>query len=158
MRRRRATDVKGDWHQMSLSELELYLDTPTDNMEIVACVRLEIADRWRAERRTRSVLKMLNKYKVCAWRRAATHLSWLRSSLPRIPLANNTLPGVFYLKLGGRLEASNGFDDAGLCYRRVFDMDKTTKESEVALMRLGRLLETHYQNPDQAREAYTALC
>jgi len=75
----------------------------------------------------------------------------------QIPLDQGVLTPIHYLRLGGHLEAAGAIDQAGLCYRRVFDTDKTSQESEIALLRLSKLLENEYHNPDQAREAYTVF-
>ena len=75
----------------------------------------------------------------------------------QIPLDQGVLTPIHYLRLGGHLEAAGAIDEAGLCYRRVFDTDKTSQESEVALIRLAKLLEHQYRNTDQAREAYTVF-
>ena len=147
-------DVKGDLSQMTLYDLETLLETPTDNMEIVTtyCWKLLMDGGPSGEHKC---IKTLNKYKL---RLLDTGDPVKIASIAlKLPAGTDTLPAVFYLQLGGKLEGVGAQDDAGLCYRRAFDMDKTSRDAEIALIRLGRLLEYHYKNPEQAREAYTVL-
>ena len=130
------------------------MEQPTENMDLVTayCWKSLMDGGPTGEQKC---LKMLNKYKL---RLLETGDPFKVAKIVLyISVSTVGLPGVFYLKLGGKLEAVGGQDDAGLCYRRVFDSDKTSKDAEVALLRLGRLLENHYKNPLQAREAYSVL-
>lgn len=148
------SDVKGDFEQMSLYELDSLLETPTENMDLVTayCKKALLDGGPTGEMKC---VKMLSRYRLKLVDNGDPFK--IVQVVLRIPISSDTLPQVFYLKLGGRLEAMQYQDDAGLCYRRVFDMDKTSREAEIALIRLGRMLENYYHNPDQAREAYTVL-
>ena len=102
----------------------------------------------------RKCLKQLSDYHKLSLVENADPMELARLVL-RIPITVGSMPTVFYLKLGSHLEAIKAVDDAGLMYRRIFDIDRTGEDAEAALLRLGLLLENHYRNRDQAYEAYS---
>jgi tetratricopeptide (TPR) repeat protein len=65
------------------------------------------------------------------------------------------IPTVFFLRLGSNLEHLRDYDMAVRIYQRIYEVAPRHFDAEVALSRLGRLMEHVYRNTDQARFYYS---
>lgn len=72
------------------------------------------------------------------------------------PMAK-ALPQVFYLRVGSRLERVGANEQAIRIYYLMGEIDPKSADYEVALFRLGRIAETAYGDPEQAKSFYTEL-
>ena len=80
-------------------------------------------------------------------------VAWLLLTLP----ASAGLNPVLYLRTASRLESIAGNEYAYKLYHRVYEINPQSPDSEVALLRMARMMENVYQNPAQARQIYAEL-
>jgi membrane associated rhomboid family serine protease len=144
-------NLNNDLGLMSASELETILEAPTENMEMVL-IYCNKAIGLPGDVGEKKALKMIERYKEPLLDRGDPEV--IASTLLKIPKDTGGVSGPFYLKLGGKLEALKKYDTAAYIYRRVFDIDPYSPDSNAAILRFGRIWETVYQDVDMARDAY----
>ncbi len=144
-------NLNNDLKLMSASELETILEAPTENMDMVLiyCNKALGLPGDTGEKKT---LKMIERYKEDLLLRADPEM--IASTLLKIPKDSGGVAGTFYLKLGSRLEGIQKYDTAAYIYRRIFDIDPYSPDSNAAILRFGRIWETIYHDVDMARDAY----
>ncbi len=77
-----------------------------------------------------------------------------------LPLSLSTarqLSPVFFLRLGSRLERVAAYDPAVRLYQRMCDIFPAGPETEIAYLRVARLMDDIYGDPVQARYCYTQM-
>jgi hypothetical protein len=144
-------DLKEDYSLMHLVELQTLLDAPTENMNLVLayCGKAMIE---KGPYGAELAIKMIERYRDPLLACSSTEI--LGQEVLRIPIVCGGLPGPFYLKLGAKLEQIGGSESAAYVYRRAYNLYKNTPDGGAALMRLARVWEVTFQNPELAGQAY----
>ena len=73
-----------------------------------------------------------------------------------LPSARQLSP-AFFLRLGSRLERASSYDMAVRIYSRLCEVFPTGPDTEMAYLRVGRLMEKVYADPVQARFCYEKM-
>ncbi len=143
-----------DYTLLSPAELETLLQQPTEDNELVLAYLEKTVGTYGSER-TSYCLSLLNYY----GQRLVTAASPERLAyiVLRIPMEAGGLPPVFYLRVASRLEAIHSNDLASQCYRRIYDLAPNAPETEVALFRLGQLMQNIFQNHAHAQAIYAEM-
>ncbi|MDR3709713.1 MAG: rhomboid family intramembrane serine protease [Capsulimonadaceae bacterium] len=144
-------DLRNELELMSFAELDVLMDAPTDNMDLVLvyCNKAIAKGDGRGEKRA---IDTIEQYKDELLDYPSPEE--VAKVLLKIPRDDGGVSGPFYLKLGSKLEGLGKFDTAAYVYRRIFDIDPSTKDSAAAIMRFARIWETIYDNKEMARDAY----
>src|SRR5579884_3833441 len=142
-----------DYALLSLTELETLLQTPTEDMHLVLayCEKAALFTSGRTEH----CLAVLNHYGQTLIERA--DLNRLAQILLQLPVTVGGMPPVFYLRLASRLEQIASNELACQIYRRVYDLYPTAPDTEMALFRLGQLMERVYANHPYAHAIYAEM-
>lgn len=77
--------------------------------------------------------------------------------LPLSPASTRQVSPIFFLRLGSRLEIAGASDTAVRIYQRVCDVFPPSPDTEMAYLRVGRLMETVYGDMAQARFCYQKM-
>jgi hypothetical protein len=147
------SEVK-DLHILHMHELEVLLAAPqTDSKVLMAyCTRAQMdgGDRWAG-----MVVSAMQRHQKLVLEDADPRMvsGFLLALGPNDP---NLLPLV-YLRIGSKLEQIHEYDLSCHIYRRIYDMNPSSRDAETALYRMGRLLETIYTNPEEALKTYQQL-
>jgi len=145
-------ELSNELELMSYGELDVLMDAWTDNMDMVL-VYCNKAIAHPGSRGEQKAVEAIERYKDELLEHADPE--WLASTVLKIPRdATKQLPGPFYLKLGGKLEAAGKYETAAVVYRRIFDIDQSTMDASAAIMRFGRIWETIFHDMEMARDAY----
>jgi hypothetical protein len=146
-------DLGNKLELMSWAELDILLDHPTDNMEMVVafCNKAVVQPGQQGTRRAVEII-MKHKEQLLEYRDPVA----VAQALLKIPPDIAAGLGVFYLSLGRKLEGVARHDVAVDVYRRIVDMEPGSTDAGAAMMRFGRIWETIYRNNDMARDAYEA--
>jgi len=146
------SDLGNDLEYLSVSELESILEAPTEDMDLVLTY-CDKAMLQPGEKGEKNALKMIETYKNQLLLRA--DVDTLTNLVLRIPKEIGGVSGPFYLRLGSKLELAQRFETAAYIYRRVYDIYQRTPDAGAALMRLARVWEQVFFNPELSQEAYT---
>ena len=143
-----------DYTLLSVSELETLLQQPTEDNELVLAYLEKAVGAYGSER-TAYCLNLLNFYGQRMV--GAVNPERLAYVMLRIPIEAGGLPPVYYLRVASRLEAVHSNDLASQCYRRIYDIAPQAPETEVALFRLGQLMQNIFQNNAHAHAIYSEM-
>lgn len=147
-------ETKRDYTALGFAELEAMLQSPSENMDLVLafCERsLGYPDPARAQK----CVAYINYYGARLFAQAdPTRLAGVLLALP--PSAGE-VPPVFYLRLGSRLEAITSNSLAVQIYRRIYDLNPTGKDTEMALYRSGQVLLNAFQDRQNAAAVFSEL-
>ncbi len=145
-------DLGSDIQFLTVGELESIVDASTEDMDLVIayCNKAMLE---QGERGDRNALKAIERYKPLLLVR--TESKTLADVVLRIPKEIGGVSGPFYLRLGSKLEKEQRFETAAYIYRRVYDIYQSTPDAGAALMRLSRIWEQVFFNPELSQEAYT---
>lgn len=145
-------DVK-DYDILNVYELEALLQHPAEDMRLVVafCEKTlgapgGLGDQrclWAVQTYARPLAETADKQRLAG--------IILRMQIDYVRL----VPTVFLLRLGSNLEAIRDYEMAVRIYRRMWEMDPTQPDTEIALSRLGRLMEQVYRNSEHARYYYS---
>ena len=145
-------DVK-DFDILNVYELEALLQHPAEDMRLVIafCEKTLAAPGGLGDQR-------------CLWA-IQTYARPLAETADKQRLAGiilrmqldfaRQIPSVFLLRLGSNLEHINDYEMSVRIYRRMWEIDPSQADTEVALSRLGRLMEQIYRNTEHARFYYS---
>lgn len=145
-------DVK-DYDVLNVYELEALLQHPAEDMRLVIafCEKTLVAPGglgdqrclWAIQTYARPLAETANQQR-------------LAGIVLRMDLAYaRMVPSIFLLRLGSNLEHINDYEMAVRIYRRLWEIDPTQPDAEVALSRLGRLMTKVYRNSEHARFYYS---
>ena len=146
------TDV-GDISLLSFREIDALLQHPTDNAALVLAYCQRCVAEGEGTRWPQQLSAMMRRYQAMLVDQIDP-LATSRLLLMLPPDAPDALPGVAYLRIGSRLEQASQFDAAGRLYRRLYELNRASRDAETALYRLARLLETAYSDPAAAAQTY----
>ncbi len=73
-----------------------------------------------------------------------------------LPIVRQLSP-VFFLRLGSRLERAAAYDLAVRIYQRLCEVFPASPDTEIAYLRVARLMENVYSDPAQARYCYAQM-
>lgn len=145
-------DVK-DYDVMDVYELEALLQHPAEDMRLVVafCEKTLVAPGglgdqrclWAIQTYARPLAETADKQRLAG--------IILRMNLDFVRM----VPSIFMLRLGSNLEQIRDFEMAVRMYRRIWEVDPQQADTEVALSRLGRLMEQVYRNSEHARFYYS---
>lgn len=144
-----------DFSLMTLQELEALMQQPTQDMRLVMayCEKALVSPFGASEAKC---LAALQHYGAALMEQAEPNQ--LTHILMRLSLDTaRKIPMVFFLRLGSKLERTGSPDSAYHIYRRIGEISPQSPDAEVALYRVGRMLETVYQNRAQAVACYTQM-
>ncbi|HZP82504.1 MAG TPA: rhomboid family intramembrane serine protease [Chthonomonadaceae bacterium] len=138
---------------LSLNELETLTQRPNVDTGIVLAY-LEKASL-QTGGRADSCYAVLQQHSQALMEKAdPNRLAYVLLSLP--PTANGP-PAAYYLRLAGRLEQIGSHDLAARLYRRIYEIAPSGPDTEVALFRLGQLMERVFSNRSYAQAAYQEM-
>lgn len=146
--------VAKDWNLLSFYELEALMEHPTDDINLVmAFFRKAVTKADPAS--LRDCLAALHHHSRLLMAKAdpvelAKLALW-------IPTNVGAMPQPFYMVLGPRVESAGVYDTASLLYRRAYEIDPAGPDAEMALFRLGRLLEQHSSDKSGAVTVYREM-
>ena len=140
-----------DYSLLNLNDLETLLQTPTEDMNLVMAY-CEKASSF-AGGRAQQILAYMNYYGPKLM--ATQDPNGIANVLLSIPANFGGMPPVFYLRLASRLESISSNDLATQVYRRIYDLNPTAPESEMALYRMGQIMQNAFQNRSAAQASYT---
>lgn len=149
----RAT-AHGDYHVMALHELETLMENPQDNVALVMTFCRKAAKQVDGSG-YRLCLDVLQRHARLLIEQADPEE--LGRFVLALPDHASTLPAPFYLRLGGRLESVGSYELAARTYRRIYEMNPNAPDTEMALLRLGRLTEQTAGDKAQAASIYTEM-
>jgi membrane associated rhomboid family serine protease len=135
-----------DYSLLSLRELETVLQHPPQNMEPVIAYCDKALGGYNGD--PSRCLETLRDYIRPLTEQADAY--WLAQKLLAIPLNLGGVPNVYYLRIGSRLEGALAYDMALAIYRRVYDLNPTAPETEMALYRTAQLMLNFYHNQQYA--------
>lgn len=139
-----------DYGLLSLGELETLLQRPTEDMRIVLAYCEKAVTQYGGNSQGRC-LAMLNQHARPLIEQADSQR--LATVLLHISAQVGGMHPTYYLRLASRLEAQSSNDLASQLYRRVYDLNQTSPDSETALFRLGQLMQNVFRN-----YAYAQMC
>jgi membrane associated rhomboid family serine protease len=147
-------ETKRDYTVLSYSDLEAMLQQPSENMELVLafCEKsLSYGDLGRQQK----CMAYLNYYAPKLFVQADPNR--LAVVLLSLSPSAGSLPLVYYLRLGSRLEAIVSNSMAIQVYRRVYDLAPTARETEMALYRSAQIMLSAFNDRQHAIAAYNEI-
>jgi hypothetical protein len=145
-------DFGEDVEFLSLTEMESIIEGNAADMAIVlAYCRKVMLDQ--GEKGEKKALQIVDDNKL----RLLTEgdIDILSDVILTIPKTIGGLPGGYYLRLGSKLEQMHKFETSAYIYRRCYDLYFTTPDAGAALIRLARIWERVFANPELSHEAYS---
>lgn len=146
------SELSNELELMSYAELDVLMDAWTDNMELVLtyCNKALAQPGTRGEQKAAAAIERYKQDLLMY-----SDPEWVASTLLKIPQDSTyQVSGPFYLKLGSKLESVGNYQMAATLYRRIFDIDATSKDSSAAIIRFGRIWEQVFKDKEMARDAY----
>lgn len=142
-----------DYSLLDVYQLETLTQHPTEDMNLILtyCEKATAAGQNRYE----MCLSLLNRYSRDLIEKGDPNR--LAYVLLYIPPSAGAMPAVFYLRLASRLERIASNDLACQIYRRLYDLNPQAPDTEVALYRLGQIMEHAFNNRAYAQAVYTEL-
>jgi membrane associated rhomboid family serine protease len=147
-------ETKRDYTQLAYSDLEAMLQQPSDNMDLVMAF-CEKSCAYGDPGKQQKCMAYLNYYAPRLFAQADPNR--LGPVLLSLPPNAGTLPLVYYLRLGSRLEAATSNSLAAQIYRRVYDLAPYAPESEMALYRTAQLMTNIFNNRAHAAASYQEI-
>ena len=145
-------DLK-DYTLLSLPELEALLQKPTEDLNLVLAYCEKTLSQYGGH--PAQCLAMLNYYaRPLIERGDPERIAYI---LLNIHPSAGGMPPVFSLRLASRLERQTSNDLAAQVYRRIYDTAPNAPETEVALFRLGHLMQNVFHNQAYAQMVYGEL-
>lgn len=148
------SDLRGDYRILAYHELEALMDHPADNVPLILAFCHKAATRYNNDRHP-ECLAALRQHGRLLIEKGDVDL--LAQIVLRVPVGVGAMPPAFYLRLGSRLESLGSYENAALVYRRLYDLEPKTADTEMALFRWGRLLEQTAPDKAQAAAVYGEL-
>ena len=143
-----------DYALLHFRDLETLMRRPARDMNLVMAY-CEKAITLKTDLRLRQCLAALQAYSRPLAERADPQQ--LAALVLLIPASTGGLPVVFYLHLASRLESLGAYDTAALLYRRACDLAPIEPDTEIALFRLGQLMQNVLGSPAHARAVYEEM-
>ncbi len=130
-----------DYSLLSLNDLEILIHRSGADANVMMAYleKAAVNTSGRAE----NCLHILHKHSEALVTRADPNR--LANVLLMLPAAGGVSP-IFYLRLAGRLEQISSNELAARIYRRIYDVYPSSPDTEVALFRLGQLMERARRN------------
>ena len=147
-------ETKRDYTQLAYTDLEVMLQQPSDNMELVLAF-CEKACAYGNPVQQQKCMAYLNYYAPRLFSQVDPNR--LAAVLLSLPPNAGSLPLVYYLRLGSRLEAAVSNSLAAQIYRRIYDLAPMAPESEMALYRTAQLMTTIFNNRAHAVASYQEI-
>jgi membrane associated rhomboid family serine protease len=144
-----------DYSLLSLGDMETLLENSTDDLQLVMAYCTRASVEYHVGRQERSI--SLIKQHASRLIEEADPQSLAAVILQVTVQASAQLPAVFLLRLASRLERVSCNDFAAQIYRRIYDTDPNSAETEAALYRLALLMERSFSNPGYARQTYAEM-
>lgn len=148
------SDAGGSFQALALHELEPMMESQPNNVELITTFLRKAMFRPEGSSYTLVFNTLQRHSRILIERGDATVLVPIILTLP--PTAG-TLPLPFLLKLGSRLETDGSFDLAEKLYRHACAQEPKTADTEMALLRLARLLEKTSPDRGQIASVYAEI-
>lgn len=147
-------DVR-EYEYLSFYELEALMQNPTDDMRLVLsyCEKALLSPGSYGEHKCFTAMHYYIKPLLEYYDQHRVAALLLRISIQY----TYQLTSITLLRVGSNLEHLNNYDMAVRIYRRVFEVFPNSQESQIALMRLARIMEKYYNDRGQAHYYYSEL-
>jgi membrane associated rhomboid family serine protease len=142
-----------DYSLLSLNEMEVLMQQPREDLQLIMAYCDKSLRGYNGH--TDRCLAALNRH-IKTLVEGADPV-WLAQTLLAIPHHFGSVPPIFFLRLGSRLEAMAAYDLAVSLYRRLHELSPTAPETEMALFRTAQLMRTVYHNREYAWRTYNEM-
>jgi len=147
-------ETKRDYTALGYADLEAMLQQPSENMELVLAF-CEKAAGYGDPNRQQKCMAYVLYYAPKLFAQADPNR--LAAVLLALPPSSGSLPLVYYLRLGSRLEALVSNSMALQVYRRIYDLAPSAPDSEMALYRTAQIMLNAFHDRNHAAAAYREL-
>jgi membrane associated rhomboid family serine protease len=148
-------ETKRDYTVLGYSDLEAMLQQPSENMELVLAFCEKSTTSYADPVRQQKCMAYINYYAPRLFAQADPNR--LAAVLLSIPPSAGSLPLVYYLRLGSRLESIISNSMAIQIYRRIYDLAPAAPDTEMALYRSAQIMLNIFNNRQHAAAAYQEL-
>ncbi|MGO8670135.1 MAG: rhomboid family intramembrane serine protease [Capsulimonadaceae bacterium] len=144
-----------DYDMLSYYELDALMQNPAEDMRLVVafCTKALAAPGSTGEQRCVGAIQHYARPLIESADQARLAIILLQLSLDAV----RAVPSVLLLRLGSNLEYLRNYELALRIYRRIWEAQPRHPDSESALLRLGRIMDQIYRNPEQSRYFYSEL-
>ena len=140
---------------LTLHDLEALMQRPTTDVKLILayCRQAQISHIGASEAKCLWALRQYGTLLMDG----ADPQALAAVLLPLSPASTRQLAPAFFLRLGSRLEKAGAPDTAVRIYHRLCELFPPGPDSEMAYLRVGRLMENFYGDPSQARFCYESM-
>jgi len=141
-----------DYSLLSLDELSALSQKPDPGIDVIMAYCSKCIDKTGGGRPDLCLAAIKEHQTLLMAKGDVNLVAWLILQIP--PHIGGMAP-IFYLRLATQLEKVYSNEYAAGLYRRVYELDPSGPDTETALYRLARLMESAFQNRAQAVGIYS---